>query len=131
MRHNCNNWTGAMCDAFHRTGVHDPACCNARNQGPNPHAVPLTHHGSQIFVVIIYPSGKKHVAPLYPHNLTELSALEVAKAVAHEEGLGREAFGGDRVRFCSVKAQTTMQAAGMIVTVEDFDRCAVHGEFTL
>jgi hypothetical protein len=41
IRTNCNNWTGAMCEGFHRTGVHDPLCCNARNQGPNPRAVPL------------------------------------------------------------------------------------------
>jgi hypothetical protein len=123
MRNNCNNWLGIMCDTFAQSGHHDDQCCNARNREP----APMT----QTYVVIIYPSGKKHVAPLYPAKLTPQSALDVAKTMAYGEGRGREAFDGDWIRFCTVAATTAMQAVGMIVTMEDFNRCAVHGGFSL
>lgn len=85
----------------------------------------------QTFIVIIYPSGHKHVAPLYPMNLTEQSARVVAEQVANAEGLGVHALRGDRVKFCAVDATTTLQAAAMCITASQFNACKVKGDFTL
>lgn len=99
MRTNCNNWLGIPCDMFHRSGIHDPLCCNARNQGSNLQPVPLKSH--VIYLVTLV--RNEAIGPRTWEHSTKASAMARAHSLCHLHSVP-EAQWNDRTRTFTVDA---------------------------